>query len=536
MCPVTCGGKRQCHDGSLYHLFQPPVPRPVYRIFNRVMRLKPRDTSSSLICQSNQTSRSNLLAKCRKAWDDYGCDSCAKGDIVLCTPTTGCKCSYGMSRVADSPSIGCDSPKWSDFYQQGHGDNTWTEYRRTDQWDCDKIDKNLGNCSWDSSWIPQFRQDVKATNFFSVTVWMKPTSTSWGMPKFFFPFFRIVVRREGRPITIVQMHDRDPRAEDFFVVKDAFFRTHLILNTALFNYRDWTRFDISWEKRDDGKWYKCITINAKALTCYEATLQESFPQQAEGPFDYLPDDFVESIEVHTEVLLAPIEFTSQKEPDSVLQQKIYKRKAELEKIKGPRTSERDRVEVFNSVTVKEVEGFDEKLDPVAPPLLLQTRFKPTTCNAAVANPFLQSQFGLVNSSHCTVAGMCPGMTGPDDMMKCVGSEASSDTFFGLNTSVLNDEGGVADFLFTYTDNPIVVREGQTLPTRNFFDSRTGTGKIIASFVSPENGVLTVMELEAVFEELPSLHHQICRCLVSYSKIRETRRCGWPLGSLWPWDW
>jgi len=84
-------------------------------------------------------------------------------------------------------------------------------------------------------------------------------------------------------------------------------------------------------------------------------------------------------------------------------------------------------------------------------------------------------------------------------MKCVGSEASSDTFFRLNTSVLHEEEGFSDFLFTYSDNPIVVRQGQTLPTRNFFDSRTGTGKIVARFVSPENGVLTVMELEAVFD-------------------------------------
>ena len=180
-------------------------------------------------------------------------------------------------------------------------------------------------------------------------------------------------------------------------------------------------------------------------------------------------------------------------------QRLYKRKTELEKIKGPRASERDRVEVFNSVTEKDVGGFDEKLGLVAPPLLFQTRLQTKTCNEAVANPFLKSQYGLVNSSHCTAAGMCPGLTGFDNIMQCVGSEASSDTFFGLNTSVLNEEEGFADFLFTYSDNPIVVRQDQTLPTRNFFDSRTGAGKIVASFVSPENGVLTILELTANFD-------------------------------------
>ena len=180
-------------------------------------------------------------------------------------------------------------------------------------------------------------------------------------------------------------------------------------------------------------------------------------------------------------------------------QRFYKRKTELEKIKGPRASERDRVEVFNSVTEKDVGGFDEKLGLVAPPLLFQTLLQTKTCNEAVADPFLKSQYGLVNSSHCTAAGMCPGLTGFDNIMQCVGSEASSDTFFGLNTSVLNEEEGFADFLFTYSDNPIVVRQDQTLPTRNFFDSRTGTGKIVASFVSPENGVLTILELTANFD-------------------------------------
>jgi len=161
--------------------------------------------------------------------------------------------------------------------------------------------------------------------------------------------------------------------------------------------------------------------------------------------------------------------------------------------------ERDRVKVFNSITENEVGGFDEKLGLVAPPLLFQTRLQTTTCNEAVANPFLKSQYGFVNSSHCTAVGMCPRVTGFDNIMQCVGSEASSDTFFRLHTSTLNEQDGFADFLFTYSDNPIVVRQGQTLPTRNFFDSRTGTGKINALFVSPENRLPTVLELKVNFD-------------------------------------
>jgi len=102
----------------------------------------------------------------------------------------------------------------------------------------------------------------------------------------------------------------------------------------------------------------------------------------------------------------------------------------------------------------------------------------------VADPFLLSQLTLVNSSHCTTPGMCPGVNSPESMMQCAGEEASLESFFGLNTSTLNGEEGFADYLFTYSDNPIVVRGGATLPTRNFFDSKTLEGKVVASFVSP----------------------------------------------------
>ena len=255
------------------------------------------------------------------------------------------------------------------------------------------------------------------------------------------------------------------------------------MNSALFDYTDWTRLYASWEKRADGTWYKCLTVNAMRRMC-DVTPPPKGYEQADGPFDYLPEDLLESLEVHTEVLLGPIEFTSQREPDSVLQQKFYKRKAELEKIEGPSVTEKDRVEAFNAVTKKEIGSYDEKLGLVAPPLMFQKRLQVAPCNPAVATPFLEAQFQLVNATHCPKEGMCPSVTGSQDMMQCVGSEENSDDFFGLSTKTLNNEAGFADFLFTYSDNPIVVRGGRTLPTRNFFDSKTQEGKVVAAFVTP----------------------------------------------------
>ena len=171
---------------------------------------------------------------------------------------------------------------------------------------------------------------------------------------------------------------------------------------------------------------------------------------------------------------------------------------------------------------------------LVPPLMFQTRLSTTACNKAVAYPFLASQYDLVNSSHCPRDGMCDGIVGPDDMMQvslvhlmnqcmqlqhgseecqgqrgpwlnhmsqphlcskltrsthcqkiqCTGTEESTEPFFAITPQTLKGETGFADFLFTFSDNPIVVRDGKTLPTRNFFDANTFNGKAIACFVVP----------------------------------------------------
>ena len=334
----------------------------------------------------------------------------------------------------------------------------------------------------DSSWITQFKEDVKTTGFYSITMWVKPTSGSKGMPRFFFPHFRFMSRL-ARPFTWLTTSEVKPRVEDQlnFLEKKFMFNPHFRF-TANTDYRDWTMYYFSMELKDN-EWTKCVTLNANPLTCYKETAKAT-ETSAEGPLQLQPEELMEAVEVYTEVLMAPIEFTAQKESSSQLQKRFYKRKAELEKIKGPSSSEKDRTAALDRTLEKEVLSYDEKIGLVSPPLLFQTRLQTSSCNKAVADPFLLSQLTLVNSSHCTTPGMCPGVNSPESMMQCAGEEASLESFFGLNTSTLNGEEGFADYLFTYSDNPIVVRGGATLPTRNFFDSKTLEGKVVASFVSP----------------------------------------------------
>jgi len=74
----------------------------------------------------------------------------------------------------------------------------------------------------------------------------------------------------------------------------------------------------------------------------------------ESPVELMAEDIMEALEISTELLVAPIEFTAQKESPSEIQQRFYKRKAMLEKIKGPSSSEKDRTISFDSTVVKEV--------------------------------------------------------------------------------------------------------------------------------------------------------------------------------------
>jgi len=344
----------------------------------------------------------------------------------------------------------------------------------------------LGYVTRDSSWTTQFKEDVKTTGFYSITMWVKPTSGSKGMPRFFFPYFRLFSRL-ARPFLWLMITEYKPRVED----QINFYTSHqnpLLKKdpshpfTANTDYRDWTMYYLSMELKDN-EWTKCQTVNAMSPTCLTGTATDTDTSE-EGPLQLQPEELMEAVEVYTELLMAPIEFTAQKESISQIQKRFYKRKAELEKLKGPASTEKDRTAALDRTLEKEVLSYDEKIALVSPPLLFQTRLQTSSCNKAVADPFLLSQLTLVNSSHCTTPGMCPGVNSPESMMQCAGEEASLESFFGLNTSTLNGEEGFADYLFTYSDNPIVVRGGATLPTRNFFDSKTLEGKVVASFVSP----------------------------------------------------
>ena len=56
------------------------------------MWLKP-EKDKAIICPSDKVKRPDLLSKCRKAFEDNGCATCAQGD-GFCGPSNGCMCNY----------------------------------------------------------------------------------------------------------------------------------------------------------------------------------------------------------------------------------------------------------------------------------------------------------------------------------------------------------------------------------------------------------------------------------------------------------
>ena len=66
-------------------------------------------------------------------------------------------------------------------------------------------------------------------------------------------------------------------------------------------------------------WTKCVTVNSFIRQCVEMAADDG-EANVESPLDLLPEGMLESVEVYTEVLLAPLEFTAQKESPSELQQ------------------------------------------------------------------------------------------------------------------------------------------------------------------------------------------------------------------------
>ncbi len=169
MCPVTCQAKQVCFSrrkkratAEQQDVDKPPLlPKgdadtSVYRIFDRVMHLRPEDSAHpTIICPRSSINKDILVQECKK---------CQGPDTSACS----------LKNYTDLP-------EWhfSLMYNA-----SWSGYNRANILDCDELAARVDSaqCAWNDTWVKPFTDEFKKTNAFSVSFWTKPAPTSRGMP------------------------------------------------------------------------------------------------------------------------------------------------------------------------------------------------------------------------------------------------------------------------------------------------------------------------------------------------------------------
>lgn len=553
MCPVTCGAKQVCFsrkDTSATPPDQDLTPAAttqddkdpkVYRIFDRIMHLRPKDSEHpTLICPRSSINKETLVSDCRK---------CQGKGQFSCQHTN-------YSNIS----------KWQ-FPLMYNA--SWLGYKRANLLDCDQLAARLDSeqCAWNDSWVGPFTEDFNKSSEFSFSFWSKPAPTSRGMPDEFVlsvHFFADLVS----PKTFFDLQEAHPYEEAMSrldmpnVVREGWIvpgvkadrsganvnlKLRPIISTELnhrgavpFN-REWTFYHISfrrdsiyhWQERvtfsgSGGtprflgrvvkkvveNWIVCLALNAMPRSCtpfqyeyYEQVNETKLYEHVDyrngadlhHPYPELYTTFIEAFEVTAELLLSPIEVRTKLLSASQIQELYFKNAPRMKNIIGPSASEVDRLAQRDVPVAKMVETFPERIVLAAPPLLFQQRGQGTACNLTATQIYLGQQFDLVQASHCKVEGECPNTKSRDDVYKCLDQNAVTAQHYGLNTTTLQKEIGVADFLFTMTDNEVIVRSNQVLPAREFLDTETKSANIICLFYSPNNGDTTVLSLSVTVD-------------------------------------
>ena len=470
MCPVTCGAKQVCFsrkdsssiiptvqtDPDLL-TWQDSTDSKVYRIFDRVMHLRPKDSAHpTLICARSSINKDTLIEECRQCQGkgQPGCQHSNYSNISK----------WQFSRMLNS---------------------SWQGYNRANLLDCDELAARLDieQCAWNDSWVRPFTEDFNKSHQFSFSFWSKPAPTSRGMPDEFVlsvHFFAKLVS----PKTFFDVQEAHPYEEAISrldmanVVREGFvipgvkadssgsddnMKLRPIISAELnhggavpFN-REWTFYHISfrrdsihhWQERVTHvgtggtprfmnhvvnkaveKWTVCLALNAMPRSCkpfrYEYFLQVNETKLHEHadyrngadldhPYPELYTSFLEAFEVTAELLLSPIEVRTKLLSASQIQELYFKNAPRMKSIIGPWASEVDRLAQRDVPVEKIVETFPERIVLAAPPLLFQQRGQALPCNLTVTQIYLGQQFDLVKASHCKLEGECPSTDSKEDV-------------------------------------------------------------------------------------------------------------------------
>lgn len=471
MCPLTCNGKRICHDGTLKYGFEAKARRRKFRVFDRIMHLKPKDGAKSLLCPSDRVKREELVESCRKYKQ---MDEEMEGDFY--------------------------NGEWARNFSWFLG-KSYPGVSRTDLRDCDALAASIDEtqCAWNSSWLDDFREDYEETGTWAMTIWVRSKQGSFGMPSNFW-YGLFMYSTLSPPLTLAHFNEPYPQYEPWMDVYATTLQksTNLtktprceVFPTTLVKYQsEWTMMHVQLERLKDGSHRMCATLNAIPLNC-----ETRFGGESLGPSMFPADSFLQAIEFTTEMMVSPIEVTTEAYTPAEIQEKYYSKVARMKTILGPDVPETQRLEEKKIQTVKKTQLYDQRMALVAPPLLFQQRAGGGSCESDVSSPFLQAQLDLMRAAHC-INAVCPNATNLNTVVTCHDGEENQD-FFGLSRSMLGGNEGYAEFLYSIADSDVLVRDGKTLVARNFLDGQTRTALILAVFHVPSSGLTT--ELEITFD-------------------------------------
>eukprot|EP00291_Cryptomonas_curvata_P010033 CAMPEP_0172189258 /NCGR_PEP_ID=MMETSP1050-20130122/22417_1 /TAXON_ID=233186 /ORGANISM="Cryptomonas curvata, Strain CCAP979/52" /LENGTH=898 /DNA_ID=CAMNT_0012863919 /DNA_START=802 /DNA_END=3497 /DNA_ORIENTATION=- len=464
MCPMTCKGRVECHDGSFAEGFQPRSAGRTYAVFDRIMHLKPREGAPTVICPAQSLDEAALLAACHTAQS-------------------------GGER---------ESGEYTDAFVG----NNWSFITRANVSNCEDLARRVdfGQCAWNDSWVEDFRAEYAVTQSFSFSFWIKPKPGSKGMPGEFWPSLNLIARF-APAFSLGEIYPPNGHQEIKYYFQVP--RYSKLTEFSPFQSVDSLDFDMTskWNfffgvcgaaGQADGSFRTCLALNGLPMNCINPTVPAQSDRAGGGRIP-VPDSFLQGIELSTEALISPIEFTARGFSVSQLQRKFYSEFPKLESMPGPRSTEVERIAAYNLVEEKSINKYDERIVLAAPPILFQTRVVEAPCTSPVIAPFLEAQARLINATQCSAEGQCPSM-GRAYVCKLSAAVGSDSSYFGLNQTDLEGMRGFADFLYTFADNSFIVRDGELLETDQFLDGQTETATVWTLFLSPEDGMLVALKL------------------------------------------
>ncbi len=462
MCPMTCKGRVECHDGSFAEGFKARTTGRTYTVFDRIMHLKPKEGVPTVICPAQSLNETALLLACRSAQN-------------------------GGER---------ESGEYADAFVG----NNWAFLARANVSDCEDLARRVdfGQCSWNDTWVSDFLTEYAVTQSFSFSFWIKPKSGSKGMPGEFWPSLNLIARF-APAFSLGEIYPPNGHQEIkyYFHIprysKLTEFGPFQSVDALDFDMTSkWNFFFGSVERQTDGSFRTCLALNGLPMNCINPTVPAQSDKAGGGRIP-VPESFLQGIELSTEALISPIEFAARGSSVSQLQRKFYSEFAAMENMPGPRSTELQRIAAYNHVDEKAINKYDERIVLAAPPILFQTRLGEVPCTSPVIAPFLEAQARLINATQCSTEGQCPTM-GRAYICKSQTAVKSESSYFGLNQTNLEGMLGFADFLYTFADNSFIVRDGELLGTDRFLDSQTETATVWTLFLSPEDGMLVALKL------------------------------------------